>query len=622
MAITPFQVFFAVRALVRVGGAARDAYEQHVRDQPISLPLPKVGDFEDPREFAVGYLDAHAPDVLEGFKGGGNLPEADDTERWRDLVETAQAIWAGENSTPDQAALRFGAVVSEDAAASITLKQWLDGSEPPGPFARVGLALAEISLEYVGTKPSLFGVGSNGERLIAAVALNLGTLLPDPDIVGHWQTPFAERATAIFFRASLQALQDNVDAVVDEEHLTALATGVITPLNAMMAEAGPGDLPSLLVVRDTIFGPVAKAAATAVAANQRAFFGGDFAADKAIGALTRSVLEAAASDDIRTVFGRDGLVRIYSAMMTVVADRPDLFIKGQGDEIGLARDLLGDLAGVLKDGSPFDAGTADEFAVAALEVLATYLPRKFAQGRPWEAVASSVAVSFVNGLKTGVAAGTENPFRTLLTRKHTIDVTRIILAQIAQTPRMVVGDDVNPEIANIAAGVARMLSAPGADLLSQDQWKDVISAALSQAAKNPATLFAINAGASPESHLAVKLVGDLLEAAAGHMADSGGRRLGVLLFGETLAGALTTTLESATSNIALARTDEWRAETVKLARLLDQLAGDPASGIGAREWLWLYRHYIGFVIETGKLPEMGRDKVLALLRDRGEEGVA
>lgn len=631
--MTPELVFFGVRSLARLGTAAKSAYTQKIRDADASIRIPdKIT--VDPFDFALTLLDEIVPQRLED---GGDLFDCfDDGSPKNDPVCKSRIIRAAEDYWPaglwkDRSELLVGdgARLERDPAGAngyVVLKQWAKGTEPPGAFARIGITLADIVLDFASTNPRIFGVGSNGEKLIAAVALNLSELLPDPDRPLDWQGQFAERVTVSFFEAGLRALDQNLDAFVDEEHFSSLAKGTITPMIELFEETrikNPGKLPVLFEIRDTLFGPLAKSAIQTVLKHQVAFLGTDFNPEKAVGAVTRSILEAAADDGLRQLYGKEGLLKIYDSLLGVVAERPELFVRGTGKEFELARDLVGRFSTTLRGAPPpFGDTLAADIVADAVTVLGSHVSLRFDQEKPWEAVAISSINSVVDGFKEGLKDH-QGILASVISRAQLREITQIIMIQAAKTPGMIIGEDVNPELRNISAAVMNVLANPDSDLLSQEAWRDVIIAALNEASRNPATLFSLDKNAKPASQLAVQLISDLLATASETLGENRNRRLGVVLFGETLRDATIEVLRESTRNATALTTPEGRKAAANLAERLNKLALNNAGLIGSQEWIWLYRRYIAFVIQNGKIVEWSDEELIDLLHlDEDKEETA
>jgi hypothetical protein len=306
------------------------------------------------------------------------------------------------------------------------------------------------------------------------------------------------------------------------------------------------------------------------------------------------------------------LTRIYSAVLGVIAERPKLFIKGDGAGVEISRDLVQRFAETLKNAPPpFGDTLSADLAVDVIEVFGEHLSRRLDEDQPWEAAASAALDSVVAGLITGLQSrggGLEATFSRNQLRK----IVKVILAQAAKTPGMIVGDSANQEFKNIIAGITRVLSSTDADLLSQEAWHDVAVVALAEAAKNPGVLFSIDT-ATPEAHLAVKLISDLLSVASRSLGADRKRQTGILLFGETLREAAIEVVKTSARNVQAAATIEGEQAAKQLAKRLNELALAQRGKIAADQWLLLYRRFLGQVLQEGKIPDWTDAQLMELL---------
>lgn len=613
--MTPLDVFFGIQALVKLGQAGRQALEQAVRDRDIVLPLP-IGTKLTKLEIAQSVL-LHKDVRKRLLPPDGDLQElaevipASPTVALlkQDPVSQAKQIAAANAIVAADVAAAGGAAdsqLTDERAGLYVVRQWVGDDGPPSPLARVGLALAEIALDYAAAKPSLFGAGASGEKLIAAVALNLGELLPDPDNPADWRNSFAERATAIVFQATLKTLSEHADVLIDDKPLADLAKGLIKPI-VELGSQNPGELPRWSALRDTLLGPVAAAAAQAVIDNQAAWLGEKFAPDEALGAVTKVLLQEAVDGGLRGLVTDAGLTRVYKGVLGTIAANPALIVgKGDGHEGDLVRDLLGRAAKVLADApEPFEGVSGAVLLEQAVAAFATYLPKKIDGEDPWSKLAVEALTAVLDGVKEAATGG--KPF---LTPARVEQFARLLFTQAAATPEMIVGSG-DAELKRFAGALFTTLASDKARLLSDEMWLDVASTALREVAKNPGALIGVE-GAGDLHQLGFDYLSSLLNVAAEQLAQ-GARKPGNLLFGETLAQAAKATLEAAAENAAKLGEANVQAAYKALLDRLTKLAVDQAGAVGAESWLKLFGELVAPVLRTGELPEFSDDELLELL---------
>lgn len=207
-ALTPELFAFAVRSIVRLGGAARAAWEQGVRDQPIKLadlPQPPISD--DAALWAFFYDASQRQRVAPGgdlahFWDDGKPVDAEARDHLR---REALRLWA---EAPGAQTGWLQGRLREEGSSLGVLKQWAAERQPPGPLDRLALGFADVVFEFAAAHPVALGAGSGGERLVSALAANLRSLLPDVDDPADWQRQparyaFAERSLTVVLRAGL-----------------------------------------------------------------------------------------------------------------------------------------------------------------------------------------------------------------------------------------------------------------------------------------------------------------------------------------------------------------------------------------------------------------------------------
>jgi hypothetical protein len=612
--MSPTMVIFAVRALIRLGAAARASYEQHLRDSEVLMPLPEKIAL-DP----ITPIRAIAEDdrFKKRFSPGGDLEPywdadkkqpRDNEDARKNIIQAVELIWETELAMPSDVRTTAGGALTGQETGHMILKQWAEGAEPPPPIARVVLALAEVVLEFAGTNPSILGAGTSGEKLITTLSENIWELLPDADNPEDWKSAdwakfyFAQRAMAIFLHAGLKTITENPDVLIESAEYRALVHNVLMPL-VKTFEQDPEKVPSLIIFRDTLFGPMAKAAFKTLAEHQEAFFGARFSDSKAVGALTRVLFDTvaeASGTDVRNVFGNEGLVQLYKAVLGVMVRRPELFVGSEESaEATLKGDLFKNIAQVLQASPPpFNKELAAPLAIAALDALGSCAAASLGDSNPWEAVAGASIDAFIGGIKDGLKTrDMEWAFAKILSREQMIGFAKIFFQQVAKTPGMLFPGSASKELKHVVGAVANAMAHHAAKLMSGEDWLVIAQVAAEEAAKNPARLFRIDI-VNPEAQLANILIKTLLQGAADSFGQDA-RRDGKVVFGETLRYMIVTSLQAAAGNIegATKHADEIAA----LEKRINKLASDKKERIGMREAKVLFEKLIVSVIDDGKV---------------------
>jgi len=608
MPVSPEVVVFAIRAAVRIGRAAQLELENYIRNRPKKMPLILTIDIDPIEELQKkiqqqGLVDDKFTAIYQRY-----LAAASDEKRH--AVELAIYEFAFDN----------GLVTDTEQAIAqqglITIRQWSKDAKKDVPLARIGLAMVEVALDYVAANPGIFGVGSNGERFVRAMAGAIGEILPDSDTPGQVSlTPeqlFGERALAIFMHTGLSTLQAHIAETVEEEHLRDIAVSVLQPLVANFRDQKI-ERRKLNEFRDLLLGPMAQEAINAVVRHQRQFLGSRFAKNSGMGAVTEAILQTVAEQgDIRQVSQREVWIRVYGSILDVTIERPELFVKEDSAKAtDFGRNLVQTVATRLKDMTPpFTQALAATIAADAISVLSRHTVILFDQDAPWEMVAGEAVGSVLDSISRGMhdglqeetlKNGTVRNGQTILKRVFSEDqvaaLVHIVTDQVSKTPGMLLERDTRDEVKALVAGIARAISDSNRSLLSSEDWLEVAAVVTQEAAKNPGRLFKIVAEdgspVSPGQEFAVRLIKGLLNAAATDLR-ARGRSKGSVLFGETLRIVIEETIVTAAGNVEMAVNNE--AALIKLVERINKLQGVNATGFGRNEWLHIFRSYLKLVL--------------------------
>jgi len=622
--MTAQDAIFAVTQLIRIGGAIKDLREAKILEADIKVRLERP---DAPPDFVEYFLTLQddvrdqLPDAKQFFVRGGfdraNCPPAvmDAIRQFGREQYFERRRVLSENDDVKQ-------LLELDPSALRTIQHWTDDNAPPSPLRRFGLAIAGIALETAAANPKIFKTGENGQKLISAFLTNVGALLPDGNNPDHFRVSFAERTASILLTAGARVVEENADVIWDQPRLREFGRAVIGPLTKRLNSAIEGTDPTrkayqLLKInnlRDDLLAPMTHAALGVVAEHQQGFFGDAFATDTALGALTKTFMDTALDEEngghILRVFSKAGYVSFYQSTLNLVAQKPELFVHGRSAETGIARNMIAKMAGVLGAAEtlpPYKGDVAAQVAAAAIEAVSEGLPTIFTSDNPWDQVGVSVLQSIMSGFAVGVGARDKKIIEKVLGREHAVEIVRIIAAQVALTPGMIISNNENPEQANpevrrIAQHIAELIAQPSANLLSPVMWTEVVGSLLREASANPGKLLSIDDD-GPERNLAIHLVADLFNVAADAWTAAGSRRTPSLrLFGETLQDAVSTVARAAVRNAATAISPAGRDAARQLAETLNTMAAEEGRNISDHDWRFLYKTWIAEVIRSGVAP--------------------
>lgn len=599
MLFTPELLVFSVQGLVKLGLAARDAYEQYVRDRPASLPLLGEVELADWQRAAAFFRE---PENRIWVAPGGRHADlwdqdGDDLKHGPAAEDAIVLSWLRLRAAAP-AATPFAPAQS----AAMLVRQW-QGEGPPPPWLRLALALTDVTLDFAQSSPTLLGPMGASQPLLRAVAALAGRtrgVLPDLDDPAAWrdgnwtQANFAQSLLVSAFRAGLATLAERPDAVVEERHLRTLLAAVIAPVRAgfdrAWDEAPAGQrldaLTAWEAVRDQWLPAMVASAVRAVAVERDAFFGRlptsaagtEEERTRLLAALAEAVLaEAQALGDADHLAMRDTWTDFFRAGLGVIAARPELLVTGAdaGARQRALRDLVGAVARRLAD-APRGVGRALllDVATAALDSARATLPLALGDGgggRGWDAVAAELAGRLMDGLRPALAGDGGDPvlLRRLAGREQATAMVGTVLRRVAAAPRLVTGGSAGAEAEAVVAAIAGAMARPGADLLHAEGWLAVAGAAAGAAARNPGRLFRLGDGA--EAAPGAALVRAVLREAEARFAAAPARPV---LAGEVLQDTLLTVLAIAERRVL------GGAEVEQIGALLRHLAAEAAQDDG------------------------------------------
>ena len=607
----PRLLIFGIQATLRAAQAGADLYGEYARDRKVFLP-----DLELPigsRSVQLQHFLSNNPHLASSTRGLSEIWDAEHKElttRKSELIDTAYAIML---QLEAQVQIESSGKEKNDAkresemlAAGRMIEQWREERKPPSAAIRMALTLTDIGLEFVGSNPSILGVGSRGEKMIAAFANNMSALIPDDVAAFGPKTDFADRVLGIFFRAGLGTLADNAATVFKDEDIAKLLKGVTKPI----VEALPESIDDQFLYRDLVdalAGPSAEAAFKLLAENTETYLGKDFADDRALGAVTSALfqqIKATVHDgSIVDAFSEQGLIRLYQASLGVAVERPSLFVgEDQAAKTKLFRELLSGTASTLRDHPRFKGPVGASLAAMVVDVVGQNAPAllKLNPDEPWEKVAETVLAQITAELSVALKRVDGNGSLKGALRSFSdgqlLELGRVILAQVAHTPGML-GIE-RTEVQAIFAGMAEAMVADDNLLLSADEWITIAGVAARNAASNPGRLFGLSTG-DQGGALAVTVIKSVLEV-AGQTWTAGGRSDRPLLFGKTLESAIEALIEALAGNVK-AITEEQDLVDQFLEDLLARVSANPEK-FGSEGLLKVFRAFIGNVLAKGALP--------------------
>lgn len=527
-----------------------------------------------------------------------------------------------------------------------TLQSWVDNDASRRDRARLILRMSGLALEFISSHTHRLGLRGQAQTIVGAIS---------DSVAGHIErnkssiveTAFTKGAGARIAEAllttSLDIAETRPELFSDKESVQTLVSAAISPFRELNAANAGLDLNAtqrLLKIRDVLRGPVATGVIQTMHTYRHDLFDGDYPErGSAAGIVTDALFEGlveqtSTGGGIAGIFTPGFFVRTYPGVLQAVAASPEAFIRGKGQHIELGQEFLTGLMTslqavesrpqiaqeIFRMGMDMTRRHARVFLVdEARAALSAELSERLGEtDSPWALVQIKLLSHIADGMISHFETKGFDP--SILSRpseqSFIMDLVGIVADQVSATPGMILGDDVNPEVVNIARGVAAFIANEHASLISRADWQRVSAHAISLAMANPETLFSLDAS-DPEDALAVALVQRVLSGAQTNLnAQAEGsaplnRQSGQVLFGRTLADALIATLELATSHAKQLATDDGQLALTGFIGQLNQLAVSQGSNqLSSQDWIYAFRWFLSDVISSGQ-SNISSDMVMA-----------
>lgn len=609
----PIPLDLAIMGAIRLYSAGGKIYEQIVVDAPAIFPDAQLVGLTEARlivkdAFAVDYPHLVAPGAVyaEYWDQSENAPldDAAVDALYRHLTEDINPPSPAET---DKKQMAMGA---------ITVAQWREGAGPDSPYKLIAITIVDIGMAYVGANPQAVGLSGNGGKLIAGVAARLSEIIPDDMDGFETKKIFGERLIAIVLRAGLDSFSENINEIVNETHLQEFIVEGLKPVIASM----PDDLETQYKWKSTVealSGPAFGAALGIMAKNPSAFFGRKFETGKAAGAIVEKVLTNAADNSLDEILSPSGVEEIVRSAITVVAENPALFIKGDGATREFKRDVLANVATTIKNAPyPFKGDLGASIAASAMEALKDNAVALMDVDDDWDEVVTAAVDMVIDGFKAGILNGDEKALEKILTREQIKEIGRVFLQQVATNPSMVVGKTGGAartkELRNVVASVASAMAKDKELLLSGDDWMVIAGVAAEEVARNPGALVGLDEENPADAVLSGLLTTVLSTAGAG--LSKAARQPGRVEFGATLREIMTMSIRAASINLESAAKQTTRDQVKALIEWIKKQNADNAKKLSSKEWLWLYKQLLPDVLEAGKFTTPTPSELENLLR--------
>jgi hypothetical protein len=281
---------------------------------------------------------------------------------------------------------------------------------------------------------------------------------------------------------------------------------------------------------------------------------------------------------------------------------------GQRAEDTLARELFSNFAGVLRDSPPpFDGEVGIALASAALGAVGNNIHRFTADTDLWQQTAAEMVRSLITKFKS--ALDTNENIKSVFSKSQLIELGRILLSRVAETPWMILGSK-NEAWEGMLTAVAAAMKADTNLLLSGDDWLEIAKVVAEEAAANPARLFRLNLG-DPDDVQAAKLISTILKS-AGAIIETPDLQGKTVCFGKTLRETIIIVLRTTSGNSQAA--EEHLDKIEKLIKKLNEFVAQNHLKYGNKEWLRLFRILLSALLDGKDMADLTVETANELLQ--------
>jgi len=654
-------ILSVVQAVFGMSASVRQFIDTRAQLQDMVVMIPQVAP-RNPEAVATALLSnedffgptglfpnlrARYSDVIDADEFSFFISTEGDPARRSELVAEILSLLSKPDGLWDE---RFGPVPS-DVRADMNVRdqfylheiaKWDSADAARRDRNSIIFSAIQLSFSVLSAGSHKLGVGKDAQGVVATLASSLNTYF-DTHREGFVENAFSagmpRRMLDMFISTSLDMAATRPELFGEEQHVQNLVTAVAEPLRTLnMENTGQGlsVMQRVNAVRETLRGPVALGLLETLHENRALFFDDYPEKSSAAGVVTEALFQGvidqaqATPDDIRKVFAPGFVRRSYPLVLRAVADAPEAFIRGRDQHVLGGQELLASMMNALHQHltvsrDPKLAQSIFEMGMKVTRKHArTFLVDEARSGlaewqagarssnalstgetEPWAAVGIRIVTRIADGMIARFSehglSGQVIPGEADL--DFLLEVVGIIADQAAQTPGMILPDDVNDEVVRIAEGVAAFIASEHASLLTRQDWKRVSARAADLAMRNPGALFSLDAS-DPREHLAVELVTQVLGAASASLQDQASGRLqrdgGRLMFGETLARALMAVLDTAVANAWLLTRPQTVPALVEFVGTLNRMSQDSPALEGRRlsadDWIYAFRWFASEVI--------------------------
>ena len=357
---SPELIFFAIKAGVRIGVEARNAYIKNTKQREILLPLPNI-DLSPHRNMVKRFFDNDGAEFLQPESEISVLhsrvdeldPDSVEEKRYFELYKKYVAIRNARDLGQESITLAGSGQMALDAYMSLTaLEQWAPGDpNKPRPIRRMAGTIIELGIDYFASMPGAINDDSKHAKTLKSFVKGLDKI-QFSDVLDQ-ENPYPDLAASIFI-AAMETLAEQPEFVTSDpnfqELVTVASAGLATDVTTRLEKLGDEAQKDRL--RDwgnLVFRSLLTNAGRNVISDPQKFLGVEDEAEASLVAkVGTSILDLAVTADdmdLHRVFGREGLDVIVKASLSAVADHPELVSDTKNSAVtALIKDVAGNIS--------------------------------------------------------------------------------------------------------------------------------------------------------------------------------------------------------------------------------------------------------------------------------------
>jgi len=336
---SPELIFFAIKAGVRIGVEARNAYIKNTKQREILLPLPNI-DLSPHRNMVKRFFDNDGAEFLQPESEISALHSRVDElkhdsveeKRYLELYRKYAAIRNARELGQESITLAGSGQMALDAYLSLTaLEQWAPGDpNKPRPIRRMAGTIIELGIDYFATVPGAVNDNSKHAKTLKSFVKGLDKI-QFSDVLDQ-ENPYPDLAASMFV-AAMETLAEQPEFVTSDpnfqELVTVVSAGLVTDITTRLEQLEDDAQKDRL--RDwgnLVFRSLLTNAGRKAISDPQRFLGVEDDAEATLVAkVGTAILNLAVTEDdldLRRVFGREGLDVIVKASLSAVAEHPEL----------------------------------------------------------------------------------------------------------------------------------------------------------------------------------------------------------------------------------------------------------------------------------------------------------